>query len=310
MVSGLDAAQKKRLRDGAGARSVTFGDEIAGGAREAAVGASDIVFGNVPLAWLRGSTALRWVQLDSAGVNAYVGLNLGRDRPIVVTNLHDFYGRAVAECALAGMLAFYRRLPRLLVAQSRSEWIKPKVEPEIGQLHGATVIILGAGAIGRCLARLLAPFEGRVRMFARTSDVAELHTLAQLDEALTSADVVVNALPEVNETIGILNAERLARMRSSALVVNVGRGSAIDEPALLAALDGGRLGGAVLDVTTVEPLPEKHPFWSHPRVILTQHTGGRFPAEREGKIDRFLVNLARFDRCEPLVGTVDLERGY
>ncbi|MDB6128100.1 MAG: hydroxyacid dehydrogenase [Verrucomicrobia bacterium] len=310
MVSGLDLAQKQRLSAGVGGHSVAFGDELAPAIREAQATASDVIFGNVPIAWLRGAPQLRWVQLDSAGVNAYVGLNAGRDRPILVTNLHDFYGRAVAECALAGILAFYRQLPRLLVAQSRGEWVKPQVEPEIGQLHGASVIILGAGAICRCLARLLAPFEGSVRMFARTSDAAQLHTLGELDAVLATADVVINALPEAQGTIGILSAERLARMRASALIVNVGRGSAIDEAALLAALDGGRLGGAVLDVTIVEPLPAKHPFWNHPRVILTQHTGGRFPAEREGKIDRFLLNLGRFDRNEPLLGAVDLNRGY
>jgi glyoxylate/hydroxypyruvate reductase len=272
------------------------------------------VFGNVPVAWLIAARNLRWVQLDSAGVDAYLKVNSARagGAPVAITNLQDFYGRAVGEAALAGILACYRQLPRLLVAQRDARWIKRELEDAaaIGQLHGARVVILGAGAIGRKIAALLRPFEGEVRLFARTAPDAALRNRAELDAALPDADVVINTLPHTPDTIGLINRERLARFKPTALFVNMGRGSVLDEPALVEALDAGRLGGAVLDVTSVEPLPADHPMWAHPRIILTQHTGGRFPGESAAKVSRFLENFARFGRGEPLLGALDPARGY
>jgi phosphoglycerate dehydrogenase-like enzyme len=180
----------------------------------------------------------------------------------------------------------------------------------IRQLHGARVIILGAGACGRRIAALLSPFGGEVRFFARSAREAVLKSTAALDAALPQADVVINTLPQTPETIGVVGRDRLARFRPTALFVNVGRGSALDEAALVEALNSGRLGGAVLDVTAIEPLPASSPLWKHPRVILTQHTGGRFPGETAAKVSRFLENFRRFSRGEPLWGTVDVARGY
>jgi phosphoglycerate dehydrogenase-like enzyme len=108
----------------------------------------------------------------------------------------------------------------------------------------------------------------------------------------------------------LLDAARLARLKATALLVNVGRGSTLDEAALLQALDAGRLGGAVLDVTAVEPLPADSPLWRHPKVVLLQHTGGRFPGELDAKVTRFLENFARFTRGEALPDAADLNRGY
>ncbi|MBK8856891.1 MAG: D-2-hydroxyacid dehydrogenase [Opitutaceae bacterium] len=311
-VAGLVSAQKLRLSAALAGHEVGYVDvQAAPDQARAAVTEAEIIFGNVPAGWLAGATRLRWVQLDSAGVDAYLGLNAARPgAPVQLTNLSDFYGRAVAEVALASILAFYRQLPRLMAGQREGRWVKTEVEPGVGQLHGAPVLVLGTGAIGRRLMTLLRAFECEVRGFARRSADAQLHTLAELDAALPSAAVVINTLPHTPETQGLLGRERLARFAPSALLVNVGRGSAVDEAALVEALDAGRLGGAVLDVTQVEPLPAASPLWQHPRVILTQHTGGRFPRESEAKIDVFLGNFARFTRGEPLSGAVDPSRGY
>jgi phosphoglycerate dehydrogenase-like enzyme len=230
----------------------------------------------------------------------------------LITNLQDFYGTAVAEATLAGILAFYRQLPRLLVAQHERRWIKQEIEgaAAIRQLHGARIIILGAGAIGRKIAALLQPFGGEIRFFARTATVATLRSRSDLDAALPLADVVINTLPHTPDTIGLLGRDRLARFHPAALVVNMGRGSALDETALVEVLDARRLGGAVLDVTSAEPLPPDNPLWTHPRILLTQHTGGRFPGETAAKVSRFLENFGRFSRGEPLAGMLDAARGY
>ena len=313
-VARLDREQRQRVDAGLVGHEVHYRDALADDAGcQSAVAESEVVFGNVPAAWLIPAQSLRWVQLDSAGVDAYLKLNLARaGHPVVITNLQDFYGTAVAEATLAGILAFYRQLPRLLVAQHEGRWIKHEIEgaAAIRQLHGARIIILGAGAIGRRIAALLRPFEGEIQFFARTAPAATLRSRSELDAALPRADVIINTLPHTPDTIGLIGRDRLRRFGSGALLVNMGRGSVLDETALVEALDAGYLGGAVLDVTSVEPLPAGNPLWAHPRVILTQHTGGRFPGETAAKVSRFLENYGRFSRGEPLAGILDAARGY
>ena len=310
-VPGLTVAQRSRLEAALAAHTLTFCAEFPEFEKRAAVATAHVIFGNVPAAWLSAAAGLRWVQLESAGVDAYLGLNATpRAASVVLTNLAGFYDRAVAEAALAGILAFYRQLPRLLVAQPAARWIKSEVEPAIRALAGQRVLLLGAGGIARRLARVLAAFDAEVQFFSRTARIGALATPAELDTALATTDLLINTLPHTPATIGFLDHARLARLKRDAVVVNVGRGSTLDEVALLSLLDAGHLGGAVLDVTAIEPLPVGSPLWRHPRVLLTQHTGGRFPGETDRKIDVFLANVTRFERGEPLHSGVDVTRGY
>jgi glyoxylate/hydroxypyruvate reductase A len=311
-VADLGDAEKCRINSALEGHTVVYreslGDDLA---RQAAVMAAEVIFGNVPASWLVPTQKLRWVQLDSAGFDAYLKTNDKRAAgPILFTNLRDFYGLAVAESALAGILAFYRQLPRLIAAQGEARWIKREIEHDIRQLHSARVIILGAGAIGRAFERLLQPFDCEIRYFARTAPESILRTRDALDASLGSADIVINTLPHTADTIGLLDRARLGRFQSTALLVNVGRGSVLDEAAMVAALDARQLGGAILDVTQLEPLPADSLLWAHPRVLLTQHTGGRFPGEAAAKVTRFIDNFGRFTRAEPLAGLADLGRGY
>ena len=310
-VPGLTVAQRSRLEAALAAHTLTFCAEFPEFEKRAAVATAHVIFGNVPAAWLSAAAGLRWVQLESAGVDAYLGLNATpRAASVVLTNLAGFYDRAVAEAALAGILAFYRQLPRLLVAQPAARWITSEVEPAIRALAGQRVLLLGAGGIARRLARVLAAFDAEVQFFSRTARTGALATPAELDTALATTDLLINTLPHTPATIGFLDHARLARLKRDAVVVNVGRGSTLDEVALLSLLDAGHLGGAVLDVTAIEPLPVGSPLWRHPRVLLTQHTGGRFPGETDRKIDVFLANVTRFERGEPLHSGVDVTRGY
>ena len=310
-VPGLTVAQRSRLEAALAAHTLTFCAEFPEFEKRAAVATAHVIFGNVPAAWLSAAAGLRWVQLESAGVDAYLGLNATpRAASVVLTNLAGFYDRAVAEAALAGILAFYRQLPRLLVAQPAARWIKSEVEPAIRALAGQRVLLLGAGGIARRLARVLAAFDAEVQFFSRTARTGARATPAELDTALATTDLLINTLPHTPATIGFLDHARLARLKRDAVVVNVGRGSTLDEAALLSLLDAGHLGGAVLDVTAIEPLPVGSPLWRHPRVLLTQHTGGRFPGETDRKIDVFLANVTRFERGEPLHSGVDVTRGY
>jgi glyoxylate/hydroxypyruvate reductase A len=311
MVAGLSAGNLARLGDALRPHRVTFGAALSEPEQISAVAAADILFGNVPAGWLDGAPHLRWVQLDSAGVDAYLAINrITRTASVQLTHLAGFYDRAVAEAALAGILAYYRQLPALLGAQPLARWIKPEVEHAIRSLSGESVLILGAGAIARRIARLLAPFDTRVQCFARTERPGTLTTDTDLDAALGSTDLLINTLPHTPATAGFLDRSRLARLKPQAVVCNVGRGSTLDEGALVELLDRGHLGGAVLDVTAVEPLPAASPLWRHPKVLLTQHTGGRFPGETDRKLDVFLENFGRFTRGAPLLHPVDCTRGY
>lgn len=290
---------------------MTFGAALPETGKRAAIAAAEVLFGNVPAAWLGTAATLRWMQLDSAGVDAYLNLNATpRATPVQLTNLSGFYDRAVAEAALAGILALHRQLPRLLAAQAETRWIKTEVESAIRTLDGSAVVLLGAGAIARRLERLLTAFDARVRLFSRTTRPGMLQTREMLDTALPETDLLISTLPHTPETIGFLNRTRLARLKREAVVVNVGRGSTLDEVALVELLDAGHLAGAVLDVTTIEPLPPNSPLWRHPKVVLTQHTGGRFPGEIDRKVEVFLKNFARFEHGEPLQHQVAVERGY
>ena len=195
-VPGLNPTQRARLQSALAADAVMFCADLPEAEKRAAVAAAQVVFGNVPTAWLAAAAGLRWVQLESAGVDAYLNLNsTPRPTPVLLTNLAGFYDRAVAEAALAGILAFYRQLPRLLVAQPAARWIKPEVESTIRALDGQRVLVLGAGAIAQRLARLLTAFDAQVQFFSRTPRAGSLSTPAELDAALATTDLLINTLP-------------------------------------------------------------------------------------------------------------------
>ena len=176
-------------------------------------------------------------------------------------------------------------------------------------LTGVHVLLAGYGSIGRRLAELLAPFGCRLTRYDLSAN-ADLSTPEQLDSVLPDVDVIVVALPQSSKTNNLFDARRLALLKATAVFINVGRGTVVEEAALVDSLTSRRLGGAVLDVTLEEPLPEDHPLWDCPNTILTQHTAGGTVDEIDRKIDVFADNLGRYRAGEPLVGVVDWERGY
>lgn len=302
----LTEAQAARLREICGADRLhlhgCFSDEAA---LELSFTDCEVVFGNPPPAWLPQSAALRWVQLESVGFGEYRSLdwpNLGRR--VAMTNLAGFFAEPVAETALAGILALHRGLDGLVRLQSARAWVGDPLRAELRLLAWAKVVLFGFGAINRRLADLLSPFSCEIVSFARGWQANAL------DAALSTADIVVSAVPETDATLGVFDDTRLSRFKSSALFVNLGRGSVVDEDALASRLTGGLLGGAVIDVTLEEPLPETNPLWTCPNTILTQHSGGGTEDEIGRKIEVFADNLARYRAGAPLMGVVDFDKGY
>ena len=258
---------------------------------------------------LARSPDVRWVQLPWAGVEDFAAAGVFRDeRERTWTCGKGVYAEPVAEHALALALAGLRSLPDRVRATS---W-----GPQAGvSLYDARVTILGAGGITESLVDLLRPMRTEVTVVRRDGDTAfpgAARTLGldALHEALPGADVVFLALALTPGTSGVIGAAELARMEAHAWLVNVARGRHVDTEALVDALRAGRLGGAALDVTEPEPLPDGHPLWDLPNVIITPHTANTQEMARPLLGRRITDNVRRFAAGEDLIGPVDPHLGY
>jgi phosphoglycerate dehydrogenase-like enzyme len=250
---------------------------------------------------------VRWVQLPAAGVERWI--DALPDGP-VVTSMAGAFAQPVAEHALGLVLAGLHRLADAARADAWDEDLRERTR----SAEGTVVAIVGAGGIGRALIAMLAPLGARVVAVTRRGhDVpgAERTFAADhVEDALELADVVVLAAPDTPGARKLIDAARLARMRPTAWLVNVGRGTLVDTDALAAALEAGQLAGAALDVTDPEPLPPGHPLWSRPDVLVTPHVATAPDAERRHAAERLRANVERFAAGEPLLGVVDREAGY
>ena len=259
-----------------------------------------VVWGNAP-ADLRAVAGrmprLRWVQTLAAGPDAVLGAGFPGD--VVVTSGVGLHDRPVTEHALALVLALLRRLPAALAAQAEHRWadelggLQP-LHPEgaVTTLLDARVLVWGFGNIGQNLAPLLQALGAQVRGVGRSAgERSGFPVVAEdrLEAELEHTDVLVMILPATEATTHTLDAARLAALPRHAFVVNVGRGSTVDEPALVAALTEGRIAGAALDVTEVEPLPADSPLWDAPNLLLTPHAAGGRPV---GADELVAANLA------------------
>ena len=285
--------------------TVVFRHDLTDADQQTAFQQADFVLGNPPAAWFDLPVPkLTFWQLDSAGFDGYKHLNLRT----AIANMGDYFARPCAETMVAGVLALYRCIPELAVLQHRAEWVGAPLRNQTNLLSQKRVVILGTGTIGQAVRQMLSGFNCAVQMLARTDPQADLHSPDDLRAVLPQTDVVINCLPGTAK--GFFSADLIEAMQAGSLYANVGRGSTTDESALIQALQSGRLGGAVLDVTDREPLPADSPLWAMPNVLLTQHTGGGQPDEDAGKIAQFLRNLNHYQNGEPLENAVDLGRGY
>jgi D-2-hydroxyacid dehydrogenase (NADP+) len=253
----------------------------------------------------------RWIQLPFAGIEPFVTAGV-IDPNRVWTCAKGIYGESCAEHALAFMLVAAHRMHVHLAA---TRWIAEDDKSRERRFHGrASVVIVGTGGIGRSLAAMLVPFDVRVVAVNRSGrEVPEAErtvTIDHLSEVLPGADYVVLAASTTDETKGMFDAAMLARMKSDAWLINVARGALVDTDALVDALVEGVIGGAALDVTAPEPLPDGHPLWSLDNALITPHVANTWvmglPALR-GLVTR---NVARFAAGEELEGLVDPALGY
>jgi phosphoglycerate dehydrogenase-like enzyme len=244
-------------------------------------------------------SSVRWVQLPSAGVELWLD-RIDRERQW--TSAAGAFGRPVAEHALMLMLAGARRLAEFARA---TRWTRPPLRP----LEGATVAIIGAGGIGRALIELLAPLRVEVLAVTRRGRDGTL-PIDRVGEVWPRAHHIVIAAPATDATRHLVGASELAAMRSDAWLVNVARGPLVDTDALVAALAEGSIGGAALDVTDPEPLPEGHPLWSEPRALITPHVANPDATLRRYLAELVRENVACLGAGEPLTSLIDPDAGY
>jgi phosphoglycerate dehydrogenase-like enzyme len=240
---------------------------------------------------------------------------------VTICNAHNAHNASTAEWALAAILAMLKRFPLFLDIQHSGNWrrrneasaayaaITGDARPHhpqvmIEDLNGKTVLIVGYGAIGKEIERMLAPFHVEVMRVARSArQNPDVHAVSSLDDLLPRADVVVLILPHTPESHHLIDRPQIARMRQGALLVNAARGAIVHTEALIEALQAGRI-RAALDVTDPEPLPEGHPLWSCPNLLITPHIGATTPSFAGNALRVVAAELRRYMNNEPLQNVV------
>lgn len=253
---------------------------------------------------------LRWVHWAGAGVDAAL-FPAFCDSDVILTNARGIFDRPMAEYVLGLILCFAKGFPSTVRSQSRKHWDFRLTEC----INGKTALLVGVGSIGREIGTLLSAAGMRligVGRSARSNDAlfGNIHPLSDLNHLLGQADYVINITPSTPDTRGLFSKERFASMKPSARFINVGRGDAVDQQALVASLREDVIAGAALDVFAEEPLPTTSPLWELDNVIVSPHMSGDIADSHAALVSQFIENLHRFMRGEVLINVVDKQKGY
>ncbi|MFV0392986.1 MAG: D-2-hydroxyacid dehydrogenase [Coprobacillaceae bacterium] len=277
------------------------------------VDATDILIGNLHGNINVNRENIQFMQLNSAGSDHYIQKGIVHPNT-KLTNASGIYGKAIAEHTIGMILALNKNIPYYVNNMKEGIWKDFRGGKE---LYHSTIAIIGLGDLGYALAKRLKAFETHIIGVKRTASplpkyIDEIYTIDALDTVLPKADFVILCLPQTKETIHLINKDKLALMKSDAMLINVGRGSAICTKDLIDALQSNQLYGAALDVTEQEPLPSEHPLWKMNNVLITPHSSGGFvwDSVRELFIDLTIRNLKHFFNNEELENTVDFTTGY
>ncbi|MGN6809397.1 MAG: D-2-hydroxyacid dehydrogenase [Thermomicrobiales bacterium] len=266
-------------------------------------------------AFLGAGPRLRWVHSNGAGIETMAAIPELVASDVTVTNTRGGHAPAIAEHMFGLLLALTRRLPDHLEDQREHRWPARGRLATMRELTGATMVVVGMGNIGRAIAKRAVAFEMRVlgvdiKPGPAPDGVEAIWPLDRLDEALRQAEVLVIATPQTAETRGMIDARRIRLLPQDAYLVVVSRGRIVDEPALIAALQSGKLAGAGLDVTATEPLPADNPLWDAPNLLITPHCSAASRQTSERVWDITTENIRRFVAGEPLTNVCDIRAGF
>jgi phosphoglycerate dehydrogenase-like enzyme len=283
-----------------------------------AAGAEVYIGWGIPEAVIEaGRGSLRWVHSASAGVGGSITPAL-RSSGAVLTNSAGVHAEPIAEWVVGALLHFFRAMDVTLVAQRERRWSKSDLTGlpcTLREIAGSRAAVYGLGGIGRAVAQRLAALGAEVRAVRRRPALGGPAGVAVVGPdrtawALEGAAALVVAAPLTGGTRAAIGADQLARLAEGAVLVNVSRGAIVDQAALLAALESGRLRGVALDVFDQEPLPPEHPFWGHPRVLVHPHSAAVTPRFWPREQELVLENWTRYREGRGLLNVVDLGAGY
>ena len=282
-------------------------DEALEMAPEAEIGWFDLNEPEAMIAIAHAATSLKWLNSIYAGLD-FLPLDRLREREVVVTNGVGINAITIAEYVVMLMLSHAKGYREVVRAMERKEWLFDS--PGKRELAGERVLLLGLGTIGGLIKTRLEAFDMKVVPVRRSGGDGALGP-EEWRGRLGEFDWVVLAVPATPETDGMIGAEELAAMKETAVLVNIARGSVVDQTALVDALEAKSIEAALLDVTTPEPLPEDHPLWTLDNAQVTMHLSGRAQTKMfQRSADRFVENLARWQRGEAVEPQLDLELGY
>jgi D-2-hydroxyacid dehydrogenase (NADP+) len=260
---------------------------------------------------------LKWIHSTAVGVSQLMYSEL-RSSGVILTNPSGILSALMAEHTVGLMIALARHFPDSVRYQDRARWSQIEVSSQPGpltELNGQLLLIVGYGSIGREIARRARAFDMRVWGVTRSgkgdaTHIEKILPIAQLEDALPHADYIVLSAPDTQETQKLLGPAQIAKMKPGARLINVGRGSLLDEAALIRALETGALGGAALDVAAAEPLPAESPLWKAPNLFITPHTSGVSDRLWQKETKLLMDLLGRWFDGRDLFNVVDFTRGY
>ena len=296
-----------RLPEGLDVRWFMTDEEAIEAVKSAEIGWFDSNNKDDMVASLMAAKDLKWLNSIYAGLD-FLPMDVLIERGITVTNGAGINAITIAEYVVMGMLNIAKGYREVVRAQDRHEWLMDS--PGKRELAGTRAMLLGYGAIGKLIKPRLEAFGVEVKTVRRSGGEGAL-TPSEWRGHLGSFDWTILAVPATPETEGMIGADELAKMKDDAVIVNIARGSVIDQPALIDALKAKRIGGAFLDVTTPEPLPSDHELWSLDNAHVTMHLSGRAQDKMFVRsAERFLENLEKYLAGEPVAPIFDPRLGY
>ena len=265
----------------------------------------EIVFGNIPPDWIRQSSKIRWLQLESTGFAEYSNVKKNfLNKNVIITNLKSFFAHQVAQTVMAGIFSFYRGLDSFTLLKKRKKWIGDPIRAKLEILNDKNILFFGKGSINQEIAKYIKIFNCKYSFI--DSNSKKNFSIKKVKKA----EIVICALPGTTKTKMLFNKKMINSLSKQTILINVGRGNLINEKYLIKKLKNNDLKGAVLDVTAEEPLRKNNPLWSCPNLILTQHTGGGYKDEMIDKVNFFLNNFQRYKKKSKVLNKINPTKGY
>jgi phosphoglycerate dehydrogenase-like enzyme len=275
---------------------------------------AEIAIGTLDRETFIGAKNLRWLHSTAAGADMLMFPEMVAS-DVALTGEKGLVGEHLADHAFALLLALTRQMRRAILEMPRSWPSRPSMRKVMVELTGMTMGIVGLGGTGRSVAKRARAFgmdcvAVDVEDVPASEHVSQLWGMDRFHDMLAASDVVTVCCPLTRETRGMFNDAAFEAMKPGALLVNVTRGPIVDADAIVRAIESGRLGGAGLDVTPIEPLPEDHVLWTFPNVVITPHTAGASQFRARRNVARFIENLRHYRNGEALEGEIDKQKGY